>query len=134
MSPIPEFKDTLSENMKSDSTSVMKDNTETDRNTNKFEDDKHSELIHQNSEVMSRSAEDNKVSEGINPAHMAAKIEFNSSPENPQNEKPSQAGGSPEEEHWLEVSILGHPFVCNQLLNTIIMSPNFLLSNAVKVL
>jgi hypothetical protein len=110
MSPIPEFTDVFSEAMKSDGTSatkVIKDDICTDRNTNESVSGKHSESMSYSSECASRSIGDNKVSEDIDPAHMATEMKLRNSPENAQNEECSQAGGSPMEEHWLEVSISG---------------------------
>jgi hypothetical protein len=117
MSPIPEFTDAFSEVMKSDGTSdtkVIKDDTETDGNTNESDNDKHSESVPHSSEDTPRSVTGNKVSEGIDPVQMANEMESSNSLENLQNdEKPSQAGGSPMEEHWLEVSISRQSFICD---------------------
>lgn len=114
MSPIPEFTDVLSEVMKSDGisdTKVAKDDAGTVGNTVWSDDDKCSESVPHSSEDTPRSILDNEVSEDIDPVCKATEMGSGNSFENLQNQKPIQAGGSPMEEHWLEVSILIESFI-----------------------
>jgi hypothetical protein len=114
MSPIPEFTDTLSEVTKPDGiceTQFMEDNTKTDRNINESDSNKHSRSMPQSSQVTSKAVGDDRMSEDIGSLQMATEINSNNSMENLQNETLSQAGGSPMEEHWLEVSISGQSFI-----------------------
>jgi hypothetical protein len=54
---------------------------------------------------MPRSAIESKVCEDADPEQVAADTESSKLSENKQDEKSSEIGGSPLEEHWLEVSM-----------------------------
>jgi len=108
MSPIPEFTDALIEGMKSDNTSVtvvMKNDTVPEGNIAGSETERISESVPQNAGDMPRSAIESKVCEDADPEQVAADTESSKLSENKQDEKSSEIGGSPLEEHWLEVSM-----------------------------
>jgi hypothetical protein len=118
MSPIPEFTDTLIESKKSDNTTVtvvIKNDTVQEGNIAGSETERNHDSLSQNAGDISRSAIDSEVCEDADPEQVAADTESSKLSENKQNEKPSEIGGSPVEEHWLEVSMAEYTFMWDHI-------------------